>query len=272
MPEVDFHGATVHYEFRGVPQGSRGALVLLHGFLEDARMWDALLHQFQSHGPVLLVDLPGHGKTPNFGYEHTMEFMADAVHAVIDVLDMEEIILLGHSMGGYVALAFAEHYPERLGGLGLFFSTPQADSESRRSMRDRAAALVKENKNAFIRAAIPQLFDAESRSQYKAEIRQQIEYSLQMETQGVLAAIMGMKIREDRSRLLHLVPEELAPDKIAVFAGEQDTVIDYEQVKEWRDAPGVGFIHTSKHGHMGHISDAEGCARAILKWWKSLQA
>jgi pimeloyl-ACP methyl ester carboxylesterase len=270
MPNIYFHGSTVHYEFRGTPEGSRGALVLLHGFLEDSRMWHSILPQFQSKGPVLLIDLPGHGKTPSFGYEHTMEFMADAVHAVIESLKMQEIVLLGHSMGGYVGLAFTELYPELLGGLGLFFSSPHADSLARQEMRDRAAALVKQNKNAFIRAAIPQLFDEESRALYKAEIRQQIQYSLEMETQGVLAAIMGMKVREDRSKLLHVVPEELAPNKIAVFAGEQDTVIDYALVKEWRDAPGVGFTHTSTHGHMGHISDAEGCAKAILDWWNSL--
>jgi len=270
MPSIDFHGATVHYEFRGTPQGSRGALVLLHGFLEDSRMWDDLLPYFESHGPVLMIDLPGHGKTPSFGYEHSMEFMADAAYTVVESLEMSEIVLLGHSMGGYVALAFTELYPELLGGLGLFFSTPHSDSPERQQMRLRAAALVKENKNAFIRAAIPQLFDAESRNLYKDEIKQQIEFSLQMETRGVLAAIMGMKVREDRTRLLHMVPKELAPNKIAVFAGELDTVIDYEQVKEWRDAPGVGFTHTSTHGHMGHISDAEGCGKAIHLWWSSL--
>lgn len=271
MPEVNFHGSHINYEFRGAVEGSRGALVLLHGFLEDSRMWQHVLPYFEHLGPILTIDLPGHGKTPSFGYEHTMDFMADTVHSVLEELDMKEVALLGHSMGGYVGLAFAEHYPELLGGLGLFFSTPDPDSPERQEMRLRAAELVKQNKNSFIRAAIPQLFDAESRARYKTEIAQQIEYCLEMETQGVLAAIMGMKVRPDRSRILHMVPQELAPNKIAVFAGELDTVIPYERVKEWREAPGVGFTHTSTHGHMGHISDAEGCGKAIASWWNGLK-
>jgi hypothetical protein len=108
-------------------------------------------------------------------------------------------------------------------------------------MRDKAEALVLQNRNAFIRAAIPQLFSAEHRPELHEVISQQINYSLQMSVEGVVAAIRGMKSRVDRTRLLIDPPKSLQPQRIGVFAGELDTVIPIASVREWIDAPGVGY-------------------------------
>ena len=269
MTTLDFHGGRVHYHFEGAELPGT-PLVLLHGFLEDSTMWDGICGQFLSKRPVLRIDLPGHGLTDSFGYEHTMDFMADAVFAVLQHLGIQPSIMLGHSMGGYVALAFAQEYSEHLHGLGLFFSTPEPDSPERKIMRDRAADLVKQNKNAFIRAAIPQLFDEEMRAKHKDEIRAQIDKSLNMSTQGILAAIMGMKARPDYSRLLAQPPAELAPARIGVFSGTTDTVIPFAKVQQWWTLPGVGFRFQSTHGHMGHISDEKNCAAQIESWIATL--
>ena len=267
MAWTTFHGEEVWFEWLANFDPNKPTLVLLHGFLEDSRMWAPLREKLIAGGNVLAIDLPGHGNSPSFGYEHRMEFMADVVEAVLSDLNLEKVSLLGHSMGGYVALAMAEHHPERLERLGLFFSTPEADSEERKEMRDKAADLVKSNKSAFVRGSIPLLFDPEAREEFSSAIQQQITYSLEMPKQGILAAIYGMKIREDRMRLLHLPPEQLAPNKIGVIAGIHDTVIPFERVQHWWDAPGVGFHYASHHGHMGHLTDSEGCGDAILRWW-----
>lgn len=269
MPLVDFHGADVNYTF--YPHKSEGpALVLLHGFLEDEQMWEGLLPQWTTFGSVLTIDLPGHGKSASFGYEHSMEFMADAVHAITSQLQLAPFLLLGHSMGGYVGLEFALHYPDQLVGLGLFFSSPEPDSAERKIMRDRAVALVKQNKNTFIRASIPQLFDAETRETIKSDINALIARTLQMETQGIIAAIYGMKKRQDRSILLYQPPQHMQKNGIAVFAGTSDTVIPFEQVQQWWKAPGVSFRYQSPHGHMSHLSDKDGCVAAVLEWWQSI--
>jgi pimeloyl-ACP methyl ester carboxylesterase len=270
MAVVPFRGAELSYQWFEHPSSPLPPLVALHGFLEDSRMWANQIEPWKSQGSVLLIDLPGHGKTPSFGYEHTMEFMADAVHAVCDALDLKRIALLGHSMGGYVALAFAAHFSEFLCGLGLFFSTPEADSEERIQMRFKAAELVVQNHNAFVRASIPQLFDPEARVEFKEAIDQQIKYSLEMPAQGIVAAIHGMRQRPDREILLHCPPKNLEGGRIAVFAGIHDTVIPFERVKQWWNAPGVGKTYTSPHGHMGHITDAQGCTDAVLQWWQQL--
>jgi pimeloyl-ACP methyl ester carboxylesterase len=134
-------------------------------------------------------------------------------------------------------------------------------------MRDKAEALVLENRNAFIRAAIPQLFSAELRPGLREVISKQIDQSLEMSVEGVAAAIRGMKSRVDRTRLLIDPPKSLQPKKIGAFVGESDTVIPIASVREWIDAPGVGYQFISSHGHMGHLSDTENCAAAVTEWW-----
>ena len=138
-------------------------------------------------------------------------------------------------------------------------------------MRERAVELVKQNKNTFVRASIPQLFDGKTRETIKSDIEALIERTLQMETQGIVAAIYGMKKREDRSLILHQPPTHLKERGIAVFAGRQDTVIPFDQVQQWWEAPGVTFQYESPYGHMGHMSDRDGCVAAVLQWWKSLK-
>ena len=233
-------------------------------------MWDGLIEDFEKLGSVVRIDLPGHGQSGNFSEVHSMEDMADVVHEVISVLGLNKPVVLGHSMGGYVALAYAELY-ENIGGLGLFFSTPYADSQARKMMRDKAEALVLQNRNAFIRAAIPQLFSAELRPGLREVISKQIDQSLEMSVEGVAAAIRGMKSRADKTRLLINPPKSLKPQKIGVFAGESDTVIPINSVREWINAPGIGYTFISTHGHMGHLSDTENCAAAVTEWWTTFQ-
>ena len=87
MPLLEYHQSHINYEFRDHPKGNHGTLVLLHGFLEDSRMWKELTPNLEHIGSILMIDLPGHGKTSSFGYEHTMDFMAGCVRAVLDHLD-----------------------------------------------------------------------------------------------------------------------------------------------------------------------------------------
>ena len=267
MDSIQYQGAPVSYQITGA-LSSLPTLVLLHGFLEDSRMWDRLIEVFEKLGSVVRIDLPGHGQSGNFSEVHSMEDMADVVHEVISVLGLKEPVVLGHSMGGYVALAYAELY-ENISGMGLFFSTPYADSQARKMMRDKAEALVLQNRNAFIRAAIPQLFSTELRPGLREVISKQIDQSLEMSVEGVVAAIRGMKSRVDTTRLLIDPPKSLRPQRIGVFAGESDTVIPIASVREWIDASGVGYTFISTHGHMGHLSDSEKCREAVAQWWST---
>jgi len=267
MPKLPFKSGQIHFEYLHNEAAEVPTLVLLHGFMEDSRMWEQLLPAWRKNGDVLLIDLPGHGQSDCFDKIHTMELMAEAVWFVCANLNLEKVCILGHSMGGYVALACAEKYPEFLSKIGLFFSTPLADSAERKLMRNKAAELVQQNKNSFVRASIPQLFDPEMRLKYKNEINSQIEQSLELSTEGIVAAILGMKARSDRTHILHDPPPHLKPQDIAVFAGKADTVIPFESVEQWWSTKSIGIRYTSPSGHMGHITHREGCIDQVQRWW-----
>ena len=150
--------------------GKGTAVVLLHGFLENQSMWDAFVPEFSKKYRVITIDLLGHGQTECLGYIHSMEDQADMVHHVLHELKIRKAILVGHSMGGYVALAFAELYPDNMKGLVLLNSTSRADSDERKLNRDRAIVAVKQNYATFVRMSIANLFSEDNRERLDEQI------------------------------------------------------------------------------------------------------
>lgn len=206
-------------------QGSGKALVLLHGFLENHSMWEPFVPELIKIHTVITIDLPGHGKSECIGYIHSMELMAEVVHAVLVNEKIEHATFLGHSMGGYVALAFAERHPQMCSEMILLNSTPKADSDERKENRDRAIALVKKHKDAFLSMAITNLFAEENREKFALAIESLKKDALKMKTQGIIAALEGMKIRKDRTRLL----KKLSIPK-TIIAGTQDPIMPLEDL------------------------------------------
>ena len=138
---ISYKNAGIHYS----DSGEGNVIVLLHGFLENLNIWNKLADELKKTHRVIRIDLLGHGKTECLGYIHTMEEMAEAVKAVLDYLKTERYVIIGHSMGGYVALAFAEKYHNNIVGLCLANSTSKPDSDERKRNRNRAIAAVKQN-------------------------------------------------------------------------------------------------------------------------------
>lgn len=206
-------------------QGSGKALVLLHGFLENHSMWEPFVPELIKNHTVITIDLPGHGKSECIGYIHSMELMAEVVHAVLVHEKIEQATFLGHSMGGYAALAFAERHPQMCSEIILLNSTPKADSEERKENRDRTIALVKKQKDTFLKMAITNLFAEENREKFAVEIEALKKDALKMKTQGIIAALEGMKIRKDRTRIL----KKLNIPK-TIIAGTQDPIMPLENL------------------------------------------
>src|SRR5689334_22537641 len=94
--------------------GKGRVVVLLHGFLGSHEIWKDTIDDLSKSYRVIAIDLPGHGNTANFGYAHSMELMAKCVKTVMDFLKVKKYVIIGHSMGGYVALAFADLFPDNL--------------------------------------------------------------------------------------------------------------------------------------------------------------
>ena len=147
-------GNKLHYSL----QGKGKTIVLLHGFMESLNLWKYFTRRLSSGFRVLSIDLPGHGLSENIRKVHSMELMADTVNAVLKELGIASCHMVGHSMGGYVSLAFAERYPRKLKGLTLFHSHAMADSAEARKNRDRAIKLVSQDKIGYVQNFFPLLF------------------------------------------------------------------------------------------------------------------
>lgn len=242
--------------------GKGTAVVLLHGFLENSTMWDAHVPEFSKKNRVITIDLLGHGETGCLGYIHSMEDMADAVHAVLHSLRIKKAIFVGHSMGGYVALAFAELYPDMMKGLVLQNSTSRADSEERKQNRDRAIKAVKQSYTNFVRLSIANLFSEDNRERLEAEIEIVKQEALKTPLQGIVAALEGMKARNDREVILHF-----APYPMLLILGKKDPVLPYDDNLEQIENTAVKLINYPD-GHMSHIENKKQFQKDLLEFFK----
>lgn len=255
---INYKNTKIHY----FEKGKGSTLIFLHGFLENLNMWNPFLATYTSKHRVIAIDLLGHGKSEPMGYIHTMEDMADCIFALIQELKLRKVTLIGHSMGGYVALAFAELYPDYVKALLLIASTSQADSPTKRLNRDRAIELIKKNHTSFINIAISNLFDQTAKDLYNQEIQTAKTEALKMPVQGIIATLEGMKIRADREVLLHF-----APYPILFILGQKDTIMPYEQVKvQLQDTPTE--LNTLSGGHMLHIENTTELNTSIANYVK----
>ena len=118
-------------------------VVLLHGYLESMLVWEEFIPLIYKSVRVVALDIPGHGISEVKGEVHTMDYLADVVASALKVLGIEKAYLVGHSMGGYVALAVCERHPQAVAGVVLLHSTPNADSEEKKKNREREISLVK---------------------------------------------------------------------------------------------------------------------------------
>jgi pimeloyl-ACP methyl ester carboxylesterase len=260
LKQIQFKNTSISYS----DTGKGNAIILLHGFLENQSMWDNYITTFSKKNRVITIDLLGHGETECLGYVHSMEDNADVVHAVLSELRIRKAILVGHSMGGYVALAFAELYPENVKGLVLLNSTARADSEERKLNRDRAIRAVKQSFVNFISLSIANLFSEVNRERLAAEIEIVKNKALKTPLQGIVASLEGMKIRNDREVLLHLT----AFPKLLIL-GEKDPVLPFEETKEQVDNTKVQLV-TFPDGHMSHIENQEALTQILLTFFKNI--
>lgn len=243
--------------------GKGTAVVLLHGFLENTTMWKTIVPEISKKNRVIVIDLLGHGKSDCLGYVHSMELMADAVEAVLKHLRIRKSILIGHSMGGYVALAFAEKNPKKVKGLCLMNSTSLADDDDRKVLRARANKLVQKNFKNMVQMSFTNLFSEENRSVFKDEMKVALQEALQTPLQGYIACQEGMRIRPNREHVL----QNLSCKKLLIL-GKKDPVLDY---KISLDEATNNHIETVvfDDGHMSHIENRVELINALKQFVKS---
>ncbi|UOE38580.1 alpha/beta fold hydrolase [Chryseobacterium oryzae] len=245
----------LHFEKKGV---GKEILVLLHGFMENSSIWTDIEKNLSSDFSLLKIDLPGHGKSEILAEVHTMELMADEVKKVLDHEKIENVHLLGHSMGGYVALAFAEKFPQSLKSLTLFFSTFLGDDEQKKEQRKKSYRIIKDAFAHYARAGVPNLFNPNELDVLEGKIETALEIALSTNNLGALACVKGMVERQDRKEIL-----ENLEAKILVIAGKHDNAVKTELVmKNLPDRTNIKS-YILDCGHNGHWEKPSICAEII---------
>jgi len=242
--------------------GKGPAIVLLHGFLENSSMWNDITKVLYKKYRIICIDLLGHGKTENHGYIHTMEDHASIVRTILNYLKLRKYMLIGHSMGGYVALAFAKQYPQSMKGLCLMNSSALPDTEEKKKNRDRAIEAVKQNFKKVVRIAIPMLFSEENRGIFVSEIQQITNEALQISPQSIIASQEGMKIRKNHTSIY-----KTANYPIQLIIGKQDPALEYAPLIEQTKNTRVQVIEFPD-GHMSHIENKEELLIALSSFIK----
>ena len=242
--------------------GKGKVVVLLHGFLGSHKIWERTISNLSKSYRVIAIDLPGHGNTECLGYAHSMDLMAKCVKAVLDSLRLKKYIIIGHSMGGYVGLAFADMFPDHLKGLCLYHSTAYADPDEKKKDRLRAIQAVKANRGIYTKSTIKNLFASKNLKYLKDEVSFALSIAKQTGKKGIIAALHGMRDRPRRDIILGLVNYP-----IMMVIGELDNVLPYDQLLEQSQLiKNKTILYLEHDGHFGFLESTQVSIKAIRKF------
>lgn len=193
-------------EFRetGYFKGGQGfPVMLLHGFAEDHTIWDQLRKDLEQHYLVLTPDLPGTGKSALPEKEMSMELLADFAYEILQQENIEKVIMIGHSMGGYATLAFAEKYENSLRAFSLIHSSAFADDETKKENRRKSIKLIQnDGREVFLKAMIPNLYSESSKVRLQHEMDAHLTMAMQISSETMQAYYQAMINRPERISVL----------------------------------------------------------------------
>ena len=236
-------------------------VVLLHGYLESMLVWDEFVDLLKDKVRVVTLDLPGHGVSMVDRKVHTMEYLADCVANAMETLGIKRYSVVGHSMGGYVALAMVEKYAANIESVVLLSSTTSADSQEKCDRRRREIELIKAGKKNTLARLVPHAgFAPENVKRLSSYIEDIGEMILLTEDDGVIAILAGMIERKSRGELLR----DSGVPHMFIF-GRHDYYIPIEVADEMIAAdPNAEVVWLEHSGHMGFYEEPELCAEAII--------
>lgn len=212
--------------------GKGAPMVLLHGFPLDHTIWHPIVPLLQSHARLILPDLRGHGRSPAPPGVYEMRMLADDVLALLDTLEIDRVTLVGHSMGGYIALAFARAYPHRLAGLGYVATHAASDTPEQRANRLRLARKVARSGVSFLAQEFAPKLTCQP-----ALIEPLQALMSKTPKEGVIGALKGMAERPDSTEFLNSIAVPAV-----VIAGIQDAMIPLERAQTMAQLLGRAWL------------------------------
>ena len=251
--ELKYEGGKINYEV----VGSGFPVILIHGYLENLTMWKSIIPMLNNAYQFISIDLPGHGNSDVIKLKD-INTMAEVVDAVVTKLQLIKAHLVGHSMGGYVALAYYDLYRGKCDKVCLFHSSASEDGSIRKVDRDRAIKAIKIDFDKYVYLITPNLFSKETFLYMKSEMIEFILMALTTKPKGAIEALKAMKDRPNR--------EELVANNASSFyylLGVFDQILPVDKMElELKSKPGIAFQYLSKAGHLGFLE----CPSEVAKF------
>lgn len=241
-------------------KGQGEPVILIHGFAEDGSIWDVMMTELSKDYRVIVPDLAGSGRSAGNMENISMGTMAEHINLILKKENIESCFMIGHSMGGYITLAFADKYPKKLKGLGLFHSTAFADSDDKKAARNKNIEFIKKHGSArFVEQAIPGLFSDRTKEQHPVFIEELINRYSNFSAISLVAYTEAMRDRPDTTEVLKKFTKP-----VLLIVGEYDTAIPIEQSLKLCKIADFTYIYIGAHsGHMGMLEEPEFCLKAI---------
>lgn len=242
---IIFKSSEIIYEV----SGNGNVIVLIHGFVESLDIWKELIPVLNKKYKTISLDLPGHGTSGLFSPEISIDDMAQVIHEVLIAENVSDVLMIGHSMGGYVAMAYADLYPENLKGVGLFHSSALADSDDKKADRLRAVEAVKNNHKDFAVTLVSKLFKEENEKNFPSEASKLKEIARSISPEALIASLMAMRNRPDRTPTL----SKLNIPFLFIW-GKNDKVLDFNNAFPQAKIPQTSqVLILNEAGHLGFI-------------------
>jgi len=262
MPYINFQNKKIFYRI----EGKGNPVLLLHGFGEDGNIWNKQIESLKKSFLFIIPDLPGSGQSEMLDGNATLEDYSEVVKVIADeaILKKEienQFCLIGHSMGGYITLAFAEKYPSFLNSFGLFHSSAYADTDEKINVRKKAISFITENgTEAFLKTMIPNLFSEETKNKWPELIEQLFKISKNISPEALIQYYKAMIKRAARVSVLKSFEKP-----VLFIIGKEDTVIPLQLSLGQCHIPSISTIHILQHsGHMG-MWEEEDLSNEFLK-------
>jgi len=232
--------------------GAGPAVMLVHGFGEDGTVWKNQLQALQKNYRLIIPDLPGSGES-ELNDDVSIEAMAEALLAIADEENLSSFVMIGHSMGGYITLAFAEKYDTRLKALGLFHSSAYADNTAKKEAREKSIAFIKKHGSfEFLKQSTPNLFIETYRTQHNNVITAMIEQYKNFNPTALINYYHAMIQRPDRTHVLGIFNKP-----VLWILGEYDIAVPLKDGLQQTHLSQLSYISVfTASGHMGMLEES----------------
>lgn len=254
-------GGTATRYYVSDDMGDRPVVMLIHGYMESIESWESLIKALEPHVGVVAFDLPGHGISEVPSEVCTMDYFADTACALLDKLSVDKAVIVGHSMGGYVACAFAVKYPERCSALVLFHSSPLNDTPERAADRLREIAIIEQGRKELLTSNPSRSFAPCNVRRMEETIDALSEQAMMTDDDGILAALRGMMEREDLTDKL----SALHIPQTAVFGTDDMFIPEAARERIIAETPYMNHRIIPDTGHQAHHEATEKVAEIIME-------